>query len=89
MVAAVVMTMVVLIMRVVVVVVLMAVVPELRLVEQKKEHQTGQQRHEQVLRAGLALEGLWQQVHECGGQQRTGGQAQHMLGVARQHAKTQ
>ncbi|MCY1555571.1 hypothetical protein D9M68_922470 [compost metagenome] len=71
------------------VVVLMAVVPELRLVEQKEKHQARQQRGKQLLRAGLALQRLGQQVHESRGHQRAGGQAEHVLGVARQHGKAQ
>ena len=45
-------------------VVFVSVVPELGLVQQEKEHQADQQRREQSLGAGLALERLGQQVHE-------------------------
>jgi hypothetical protein len=72
-----------------VVVVFVPVVPQLGLVQQEEEHQPHQQREEQVVGTGLALERLGQQVHEGGGQQGARGQAQHVLGVARQCAKTQ
>ena len=62
------------------VMVLMAVVPELGLVKQKKENQPDQQSDEQRLGPHLALERLGQQVHEGGGQQGTGRQAQQVLG---------
>jgi hypothetical protein len=62
--------------------VLVAVVPQFGLVEQEKEHQAASSVANSFLRAGLAFEGLGQQVHEAGGQQRAGGQAQHVLGVA-------
>ena len=71
------------------VVVFMAVVPQLGLVHQEKKHQTTQQGHEQIGRPNLAFKGLRQQVHEGGGQQGPGGQAQHVLGVAGQGAKNQ
>jgi hypothetical protein len=60
------------------VVVLVPVVPQLGLVQQEEEHQAHQQRGEQLMRPGLALERLGQQVHEGRGQQRTCGQAQQM-----------
>lgn len=62
-----------------VVVVLMPVVPELGLVEEEEKHHAHQQGGKQLLGPGLRLEGLWQQVHEGGGQQRAGRQAQQML----------
>ena len=67
--------------------VLMSVLPQLGLGQQKEKHQPDQQHGKQVVGARLAFKGLGQQVHEGGGQQRTGGQAEHVLGVARQHAK--
>ena len=70
-------------------VVLMAVVPQLGLVQQEKEHQPHQQREKQVVRTRLTFKGLGQQVHEGRGHQRTCSQAQHVLGVARQNAKAQ
>jgi hypothetical protein len=70
------------------VVVFVPVVPQLGLVQQEEEHQPHQQGEEQVVRAGLALERLGQQVQEGGGQQGACGQAQHVLGVARQCAKS-
>ena len=70
-------------------VVFMPVVPQLGFVEQKEKDQPHQQRHEQIMRTGLALECLRQQVHEGGGQQGPRRQAEHVLGVARQHAKAQ
>ena len=70
-------------------VVFVAVVPQLGLVEQEKKHQTGQQQCKQLLRAGLALERLGQQVHERGGQQGARRQTQHVLGVTGEHCKTQ
>ena len=70
-------------------VVFVAVVPKLCLVEQKKEHQAGQQQCKQLLRTGLALERLGQQVHERGGQQGARCQAQHVLGVAGEHCKAE
>ena len=53
----------------------MTVVPQLGFIEQKKEHQTRQQRAKQHLGANLAFESLGQQVHEGGGKQCTSGQA--------------
>ena len=67
----------------------MAVVPQLGLVQQKEKYQPHQQHQEQVPRTGLALKGLGQQVHEGRGHQGPGRQAQHVLGVAPQGAKTQ
>ena len=60
---------------------LMPVVPEFGLVEQKKEHHPDQQGGKQGMRAGLAFKGLGQQVHEGGGQQGAGCQAQQVLGI--------
>ena len=71
------------------VVVLMGVVVQLGLVEQEEKNQPHQQRGKQLLRASLAFKGFRQQVHEGCGQQRTGGQTQHVRGVAGQQAKTQ
>ena len=68
---------------------LMSVVPQFGLVEQKEKHQTRQQHGKQVVRAGLAFKRLRQQVHEGSGQQRACSQAEHVLRVARQHAKAQ
>ena len=48
---------------------LMPVVPQLCLVQQEEEDHAYQQCGKQFLGAGLALEGLGQQVHEGGGQQ--------------------
>ena len=59
--------------------VLMPVVPQLGLVEQEEEHHAHEQRGEEVVRVGRALEGLGQQVHEGGGQQRARRQAQQVL----------
>src|SRR5450830_1230394 len=60
---------------------LMAVMPEFGLVEQEKEHHPDQQGGKQGVRAGLAFKGLGQQVHEGGGQQGAGRQAQQVLGI--------
>ena len=62
-------------------VMLVPVVPQLRLVEQEKEHQPEQQHSEQYRRLDAALEGLGQQVHEGGCQQRASGQTQQMLWI--------
>jgi hypothetical protein len=70
-------------------VVLMPVVPELGFVEQKEEDQPNQQGQEQIVRTGLALKGLGQQVHKGRGQQRPSRQTEHVLGVARQNTKAQ
>ena len=70
-------------------VVLMAVVPQLGLVEQKEKDQPHQQRGKQLLRADRAFKRFGQQVQESRGQQRAGGQAQHVLCVARQQAKAE
>ena len=70
-------------------VMLMPVVPQLRLVQQEEEHQPDQQSHEQIFGTRLTLERLRQQMHECSGQQSACRQAQHVLGVTRQHAKAQ
>ena len=67
----------------------MAVVPQLGLVEQEEKHQPAEQRGEQIIGAGLAFKRLGQQVHEGCGQQRASRQAQHVLGVACQHAKAE
>ena len=61
--------------------VLVAVVPQLGLVQQEEEHQACQQHREQQVRVATVLEGLGQQVHEGGGQQGAGRQAQEVLGV--------
>ena len=71
------------------VVVFMPVVPQLGLVQQEEEHQPHQQGEEQVVRAGLALDRLGQQMQKGGGQQRACRHAQHVLGVTRQHTKAQ
>ena len=68
---------------------LVAVVPQLGFVEQKKEHQPQQQGSKQVSRTGLAFKGLRQQMYKSGGQQGTCCQAEHVLGVAGQHPKTE
>ncbi len=60
-------------------VVFMSVVPQLCLGQQEKEHHANQQRHEQIVRAGFAVEGLRQQVHERRGQQSAGSQTQQTL----------
>jgi hypothetical protein len=59
----------------------MAVVPQLGLVEQEEEDQPEQQHAEQQAGLDPALEGLRQQMHESGGQQRAGGEAQQMLRI--------
>ncbi len=69
--------------------VFMPVVPELGLVEQKEKQQTHQQSQEQLVRPGLALEGFGQEVQKRGRHQGPGGQAEHVLGIAAQDAKTQ
>ena len=62
------------------VVVFMAVMPQLRLVEQKEEHQPHQQNREQLVRVGMAfLERFGQQVHEGRGEQGPCRQTQQML----------
>ena len=71
----------------VLVMVLMSVVPQLGLIQQEKENQSNKKCYKQVVRRYLSLESLWQQMQECCGQQRTGGQTQHVLGVTCQHAK--
>ena len=65
------------------------VVPQLSLVEQKEKHQANQQSHEQCVSPGFTLKGLRQQVQKSRGQQGPCGQAEHVLGVAAEHAKTQ
>ena len=65
---------------------LVAVVVQLSFVEQKEKDQTCQQSAKQRLRARLAFKSLRQQMHKRGGQQRACGQAEQVLGVARQHA---
>ena len=72
-----------------VVAVLMPVVPQLRLVEQKEKHHAHQQRGKQVVCARLAFKRLGQEVHEGGGQQRAGCQAQQVLGPHAVVAPTQ
>jgi len=62
-----------------IVMVLVTVVPQFRLVEQKEEHQAEQQHCEQRGRRHAALESFRQQVHEGGGQQGTGRQAEQLL----------
>ena len=69
--------------------VFMAVVPQFGLVEQEEKYHADQQRGKQVVRSDLAFKRLRQQVHEGSAQQRTGRQAEHVLGVAGQHAKAQ
>ena len=70
-------------------VVFMPVVPQLGFVQQEEEHQANEQRHEQVLRAGLRLKRFRQKMHEGGGQQCAGRQAEHVLGGTCQHAEAQ
>ena len=70
-------------------VVLMPVVPQFGLVQQKEEHQAQQQSQKQIVRLNIALKCLGQQVHKRRSHQRTRCQTQHVLGVARQCAKTQ
>ena len=65
------------------------VMPQLGLVQQEEEHQADQQRHEEAFGTRLALKRFGQQVHKSRGQQGPRSQAEHVLGVARQHAKTQ
>ena len=64
-------------------VMLVAVVPEFGLVEQKEKDQAGQQCREQLVCTDLAFKSLRQQVHEGRGQERTGRQTEHVLGVTR------
>lgn len=61
------------------VVVLVPVVPEFGLVQQEEEHQADQQRAEQPLGVGAALQGFRQQVHEGGREQGARGEAQEVL----------
>ena len=70
-------------------VVLVPVVPQLCLVQQKKEHNTHQKQREQLVGAGFAFKSFGQQVKKSGGQQSTRRQAEHVLGVARQNAQSQ
>jgi len=70
-------------------VMLVAVVPELGLVEQKEKDQADQQGRKELVRTDLAFKSLRQQVHESRGQERTGRQTEHVLGVTRQHTETQ
>ena len=62
-------------------VVFVPVMPQFRLVEQEEEHHAEEQRGEQAGRLDPALEGFGQEVHERGGEQRAGGQAQEVLGI--------
>jgi flagellar biosynthesis/type III secretory pathway M-ring protein FliF/YscJ len=80
---------VIVIVIVIMVVVLMPVVPQLGLVQQEEKHQADEQRHEQIFGPGLALKRFRQQVHEGRGQQSARRQAEHVLRVARQNAKTE
>jgi hypothetical protein len=72
-----------------VVVMFVPVVPQLGLVEQKKEDHANQQREEQALRINLTFESLGQQMQKGRAQQGTSGQAEHMLCIACQHAEAQ
>ena len=76
-------------MAVLVVMVFVPVVPQLGFVQQEKEHQANQQRHEQIFGSRLAFKSFGQQVHERRGHQRTGSQAEHVLRIARQNAEAQ
>ena len=69
--------------------VFMPVVPQFGLVEQKEKHQAHQQGQKQLVRPSLTLEGLGQEVQKRSGHQGPCGQAQHVLGVAAQNAKTE
>ena len=60
---------------------LVAVVPEFGLVQQEEEDQPEQQHTEQHAGLDPAFEGLRQQVHEGGGQQRARRQAQQVLRI--------
>ena len=60
-------------------VVLMPVVPQLRFIQQKEEHQAHQQGCKQAIGTRLAFESLGQEVHEGGGQKCSGSQAQEVL----------
>ena len=73
---------------VVVMMMFMSVMPQLGFVQQKEKHQAKQQRHEQAFGPRLALKRLGQQMQERGAHQRTRSQAEHVLRVAGQHAKT-
>ena len=66
--------------------VVVAVAVQLGLLQQEEEQQPAQQRGEQRLRAGLALEGLGQHVEQRGGQQHAGRQAHQVLHHAAEHA---
>ena len=63
------------------VMVLVPVVPQLGLVEQEEEHHAEQQHREQQRGLDAAFEGLGQQVHEGGGEQRARRQAQQVLRI--------
>jgi len=67
----------------------MAVMPQLGFVEQEEKDQSDQQRGKQLLGAGLAFKGLGQKVKESRGQQRSGSQAEHVLGVAGEQTKAE
>jgi hypothetical protein len=60
-------------------VVFVPVVPELRLVEQEEEHQSDQERAEQLLGIAAAFQRFRQQMHERSGKQRAGGEAEQVL----------
>jgi len=65
------------------------VMPQFSFVKKEEKNQANQQSRKQLLHTGLAFEGLGQQVHEGGGQQRASGQTEHVRGVAGQHASAQ
>ena len=69
--------------------VVVAVAIELGLLEQEEEQQAGQQRREQALRAGLAVERLGQDVEQRGAEQHAGRQADEVVHHPRQHADRQ
>ena len=77
------------VMMVVIMTMFVPVVPQLSLVEQKEKHQADEQGHEQGVSPGFTLKGLGQQVQKSCGQQGPSGQAEHVLGVAAEYAKTQ
>jgi hypothetical protein len=77
------------IMGAMVVSVFMAVVPKFCLVEQEKEHQTHQKCQKQLMCTDFTFKGLGQQMQKRCGHQGPCGQAQHVLGVSAQDAKTQ
>ena len=71
------------------IVVLVTVMPQFGLVEQKEKHQPHKQRGKQMIGADMAFKGFGQQVHESRSQERARRQAEHVLRVARQHAKAE